>query len=152
MCWIASLFLLQGVERKKVRRRAQFQQHGDASCHQETGIAQSGWWLGYWLVYRGVCLVLAKGRKLFCSLNIQPETGGRSASYSVLNGGYLEGSIQPARKPCHPLQSCAKWYELYLPSSTCFGSAPIDNFSFTQCRYYPLLSDRSFENAYLMLC
>ena len=34
MCRIASIFLLQRLERKYVRRRARFQQHGDASCHQ----------------------------------------------------------------------------------------------------------------------
>ena len=34
MCRIASLFLLQEAERKHVRRRARFQQHGDVSCHQ----------------------------------------------------------------------------------------------------------------------
>ena len=33
MCRIASLFLLE-AERKHVRRRARFQQHGDASCYQ----------------------------------------------------------------------------------------------------------------------
>jgi len=33
MCRIASLFLLQS-ERRHVRRRARFQQHRDASCHQ----------------------------------------------------------------------------------------------------------------------
>ena len=34
MCRIASLFLLD-TERNHVRRRARFQQHQDASCHQE---------------------------------------------------------------------------------------------------------------------
>ena len=34
MCRIASLFLLTEAERKHVRRRARFQQHRDASCHQ----------------------------------------------------------------------------------------------------------------------
>ena len=33
MCRITSLFLLE-AERKQVWRRARFQQHGDASCHQ----------------------------------------------------------------------------------------------------------------------
>jgi len=34
MCRIASLFLLTEVERKHVRRRARFQQRGDASCYK----------------------------------------------------------------------------------------------------------------------
>jgi len=34
MCRIASFFLVTEVERKHVRRRARFKQHGDASCHQ----------------------------------------------------------------------------------------------------------------------
>jgi len=34
MCQFVSLFLLQGLKRKHVRRRARFQQHGDASCHE----------------------------------------------------------------------------------------------------------------------
>ena len=34
MCRIASIFLVTEAERKHVRRRARFQQHGDASCHQ----------------------------------------------------------------------------------------------------------------------
>ena len=34
MCRIASLFFLQRLKGKHVRRRERFQQHGDASCHQ----------------------------------------------------------------------------------------------------------------------
>jgi hypothetical protein len=34
MCRIAKDFLVTEAERKHVRRRAQFQQHRDASCHQ----------------------------------------------------------------------------------------------------------------------
>ena len=34
MCRIASLFLLQRLKGKRVRRRARFQQHLDPNCHQ----------------------------------------------------------------------------------------------------------------------
>ena len=34
MCRIAIFFLVTEAERKRVRRRARFQQHHDTSCHQ----------------------------------------------------------------------------------------------------------------------
>jgi len=42
VCSCAEVFLVSEAERERVRRRARFQRHGDASCHQDFFFARQG--------------------------------------------------------------------------------------------------------------